>query len=191
MEQSMASSDCAYCPNENVLALVERISVEILGDQVICRKTLNEALSLGNDLEGRGLHWHLIGETGPEYRLALSLAVYCKGGTYAIVGPGTVVLCVKQVATAYLTLKRHMGHCPYRAGHAAALLHIALQYIGEATDVFEAFVPPSLARCAGFAKGFADALNQMQVRTQRGGIGTGHECSSLLSNAFMHYRCSN
>lgn len=190
MDRSIDLSEQIYQPNELVVSLISQLGDGIVRQRIICRKTVEAALALGVDREGRGLHWHLGGNANPEYRLALSLAVHCRGGTYAVVDEEHIVLCVNQVSISFARLFKNLEFCPYHAGHAFLNLYMSLGYIENGHNVFRLLVPPSLARTPGFVKGFTDALSQLathQKNKRSGGIELPRD---LLTSALMKHSCN-
>lgn len=120
----------------------------------------NRTLSLGIDMDGRGLHWRLSATLSPEQRLAFTLAVYFKGGLYVLVDADRGFLCVERIAQQVAKLKKARGSGAYRIGHAFAGLYDALGYGHHETVGFALIERDDFACVDGFIKGFSDALAQ-------------------------------
>jgi hypothetical protein len=119
-----------------------------------------ETLSLGTDMDGRGLHWTLSADISPEQRLAFAFAVHFTGGRYVLVNADRGFICAERVVQQMARLKKARGHGSYRIGHAYAALYDALGYGCHETIGFALIEPGDLACVEGFIKGFGDALAQ-------------------------------
>jgi len=119
-----------------------------------------KTLSLGEDLDNRGLHWKLSKDVAPEQRLAFALAVYFSGGLYVLIGADRGFLCVERIAQQFARLKKARKSGSYLAGHAFARLHDALGYAHHETVGFSLIQEADLQCVEGYIKGFADSVAQ-------------------------------
>ena len=124
------------------------------------KSTFQQTLSLGMDLDTRGLHWKLAKDFSPEQRLAFALAVYFTGGLYVLIDADRGFLCVERIAQKFARLQKAREHESYRIGHAFAELHDALGYGYEETVGFSLIHDSDLQSTAGFIKGFSDSTRQ-------------------------------
>lgn len=120
----------------------------------------HKTLSLGLDLDGRGLHWRLSSAACPEQRLAFAMAVYFTGGSYVLIDPDRGFLCVEKIVQLVFKLKKVRGTDSYRIGHAFAALHEALGYGHGDTAGFSLIDSGDLRNVEGFIKGFGDHVAQ-------------------------------
>lgn len=123
-------------------------------------RIFRDTLSLGSDMDGRGLHWRLPAAVCPEQRLAFALAVYFTGGLYILIDSARGFLCVEKIALALAHLKKARGSGSYRIGHAFATLHEALGYSPSDSIGFRLIEAGDAACVEGFIKGFGDCMAQ-------------------------------
>jgi hypothetical protein len=124
--------------------------------KAVCKRTL----SLGKDMDTRGLQWTLSKDYSPEQRLAFALAVYFSGGLYVLVDADRGFLCVERIAQKFARLERARKNESYRIGHAFAELHDALGFGFEETIGFTLIRDSDLTCVEGFIKGFSDSTRQ-------------------------------
>lgn len=154
------------------------------------KSIFQRTLSLGDDLDGRGLHWKLSSTVSPEQRLAFAMAVYFTGGTYVLIDADRGFLCVERIMQQVAKLKTVRGSDSYRIGHAFAGLYDALGYGHHETVGFALIERDDLACVDGFIKGFSDALAQSVeadvMRVLRGDAAAGN--ATLIENLrhFIH-----
>lgn len=145
-------------------------------------------LSLGKDMDDRGLHWTLPKEVMPEQRLAFMLAVYFTGGAYVLIDGARGLLPVEKVTQQFEMLQKARKAGSYRAGHAFAQLHEALGYGHHETQGFGLIHADDLRPVDGFIKGFSDSLAQSLeadvMRVIRPELTAGNE---LLINNLRHF----
>ena len=147
-----------------------------------------KTLSLGEDLDGRGLHWRLPHEVSPERRLAFALAVYCTGGLSVLIAADRGFLCVERIARQFAQWQKARQSDACLAGQAFARLHDALGYAHHETVGFRLVRDAGLRSAEGFIKGFADAVAQSLeadvMRVIRGSATAGNE---VLINNLRHF----
>jgi hypothetical protein len=124
------------------------------------KANFHRTLSLGEDLDTRGLHWKLSKVYSPEQRLAFALAVYFTGGLYILIDADRGFLCVERIAQKFAKLQQVRGKDSYRIGHAFAELHDALGFGFDETVGFSLILDGDLACAEGFIKGFTDSTRQ-------------------------------
>ncbi len=124
------------------------------------KSIFQHTLSLGVDMDNRGLHWTLPRDISPEQRLAFALAVYFSGGLYIFIDADRGFLCVERIAHKFFRLQKARSQESYRIGHAFAELHDALGYTLDETIGFGLIADADLACPEGYIKGFSDSMNQ-------------------------------
>lgn len=149
---------------------------------------LRQTLSLGADMDGRGLRWTLPYSISPEQRLAFALAVHFTGGRYVLIDKDRGFLCVERIALNFARLEKARLHESYRIGHAFAELHDALGYGCAETVGFTLIHDADLACVDGFIKGFGDSINQsLEADVMRCIKGDRAADRTVLLNNLRHY----
>lgn len=114
-----------------------------LGRQI---KTVSrETLSMGVDMDSRGLHWRLAKDIPPQQRLDFGLAVYYFGGLYVLIDADRGFLCVELIAQKFARLEKARANESYSIGHAFAELYDALGYGYDTTLAFSLIEQADLA----------------------------------------------
>ena len=129
-----------------------------LGQQI--KVISREVLSLGVDMDSRGLHWRLAKEVPPQQRLEFALAVYFSHGLYVLVAAERGFLCVERIAQHFAKLIRARQSGSYLIGHTFAKLLDALGYSDHETAAFGLIEAGDFANPRAFIKGFSDSLAQ-------------------------------
>lgn len=129
-----------------------------LGQQI--RTASRETLSLGVDMDSRGLHWRLAKEVPPQQRLEFALAVYFAHGLYVLVAAERGFLCVERIAQNFAQLIKARQSGSYLIGHAFAKMLDALGYADHETVAFGLIEAGDLANPKAFIKGFSDSVAQ-------------------------------
>lgn len=137
---------------------IENRLVQQLGQQI---KTVSrETLSMGVDMDSRGLHWRLAKAIPPQQRLDFALAVYYFGGLYVLIDADRGFLCVELIAQKFARLEKARANESYSIGHAFAELYDALGYGYDTTLAFSLIEQADLKCPQGFLKGFSDSTRQ-------------------------------
>ncbi|NHZ99031.1 hypothetical protein [Massilia sp. CCM 8734] len=163
------------------------------------RTASRETLSLGVDMDGRGLHWRLAKEVLPQQRLEFALAVYFSHGLYVLVTAKRGFLCVERIAQNFAQLIKARQSGSYLIGHAYAKLLDALGYADHETVAFELIESGDIENPKAFIKGFSDSVAQSLesdvMRIVRGMHGTVERSGGeLLVENLRHHiaeRCTN
>lgn len=137
---------------------IESRPVLQMGQQI--RTVSRDVLTMGIDMDNRGLHWRLAKEVPPEQRLEFALAVYFANGLYVLVAAERGFLCVERIAQHLAQLIKARQSGSYLIGHAFAKLYDALGYADHETVAFGLIEEGDLANPKAFIKGFSDSVAQ-------------------------------
>jgi len=172
-----------------IMHTIENSVGQQFGQQI--RSASREILSLGVDMDGRGLHWRLAKHTAPLGRLEFALAVYRTGGLYVLIHADRGFLCVERIAQKAARLGIARANESYSIGHAFAELYDALGFEYGSTVGFALIEGTDLACPEGFIKGFSDSVAQSVegdvMNVIRGSKTAGQE---ILINNLRNYICN-